>query len=109
MVSGAPAPIVVRSTEPTTTEKASLAMLSLVDLIQTQTWLHRSSPTGTWKVAPREDNPLLGSHPTLLRMMATGVVLDSAILHLHSPALRRIAISLEIGNVARNFTIGMKL
>jgi hypothetical protein len=109
MVSGAPAPIVVQSTEPTTTEKASLAMLSLVDLIQTQTWLHRSSPTGTWKVAPRENDPLLGSHPTLLRMAATGVVIDEAILHVRSPLVRRFAIGVELGNVTRNFTIGMKL
>jgi hypothetical protein len=88
---------------------AALTLFSAVDLVQTQRWLHEPSPTGTWKVAPREQNPLLGSHPTLLRMMATGVVVDSAILHLHSPTLRRIAISLEIGNVTRNFTIGMKL
>jgi hypothetical protein len=104
-----PPAIVVRDTRPTTTEKAALAVLSLVDVIQTQTWLHEPSPTGTWKVAPREENPLLGSHPSLLRMAATGVAIDEAILHVRSPFLRRLSIGLEAGNVARNFSIGMKL
>jgi hypothetical protein len=42
-VCGAPAPIVFKSTEPTTTEKATLAILSLVDIAQTERRL--TSPT----------------------------------------------------------------
>jgi hypothetical protein len=87
---------------------AALAGLSLVDLIQTQTWLDERAPAG-WKNTRREENPLLGRHPTALRMIGTGLVLDTAVLHIRSPFLRRFAIGLEAGNVARNFSIGMKL
>ncbi len=90
----------------TTVDKAALAAFSLVDLIQTERWLdggdHR--PTET-----HENDPILGRHPTMLRMAATGVVLDEAILHVKSPVVRRLLISVEVGNVARNFSIGMKL
>ena len=101
----APPPIVWKSTAPTTTEKAALAVLSLVDVMQTENWLHESSPTGTWKVAPREENPLLGAHPSLLRMAATGVAMDELVLHVRSPFIRRFAIGLEAGNVVRNTVI----
>ncbi len=94
-------------------DTAALALFSAVDLAQTERYLHKDG--GRDVIPTRHDipvyeaDPLLGKHPTLLRMMATGVVMDSAILHLHNPTLRRIAISVEIGNVTRNFTIGMKL
>jgi len=87
----------------TTVDKATLAAFSLVDILQTQDWLHDGVPTH------KENDPLLGQHPTLLRMAATGVLLDEAILHIKSPTIRRLLISVEIGNVARNFTIGMKV
>jgi hypothetical protein len=110
MVSGAPAPIVFKSTEPTTTEKATLALLSLADLIQTEAWLHTPSPTGTWKAAPREEDPLLGAHPSLLRMAATGVAVDEIILHVRSPFVRRLSIGLEATNVVRNvFVMRVKM
>ncbi len=106
----APAPIVYKSTAPTTTEKAALAVLSLIDVVQTQNWLHEAPPNGhPWKVAPREENPLLGAHPTLFRMAATGVAMDELILHVKSPIIRRLSIGIEAGNIARNFSIGMRL
>jgi hypothetical protein len=106
-----PPPIVFKSTEPTTTEKASLAILSLVDIIQTQNWLHEEyGPNGKpWRVAPKEDDPILGAHPTFTRMAVTGIAMDELILHIRSPFIRRFSIGLEAGNVARNFSIGMHL
>lgn len=107
-----PAPIVeTASNQATTAEKVSLAVLSLVDITQTELWLHIPlGPHQTWgSNGPREENPLLGAHPTLVRMALTGVALDEVILHVRSPFLRRLSIGIEAANVARNFSIGMKL
>jgi hypothetical protein len=100
-----PPAIVVRDTRATTAEKVTLAALSVIDLVQTEKWLHEPSPTGTWAAPPREENPLLGSHPSFLRMAATGVVLDEAILHVRSPFLRRLSIGVEGSNVVRNLFV----
>ncbi len=107
----APPPIVWKSTAPTTTEKAALAVLSLIDVVQTENWLHEAPPNGhPWKVAPREEDPLLGAHPSLLRMAATGVAVDEIILHVRSPFVRRLSIGLEATNVVRNvFVMRVKM
>jgi hypothetical protein len=111
MTTDTPPPIVYKSAAPTTTEKAALALLSFVDVVQTDTWLHRGLPSGKhWlNGPPREDDPLLGTHPSLARMALTGVAMDELILHIRSPFIRRFSIGLEAGNVARNFSIGMRL
>jgi hypothetical protein len=102
-IDGAPRPaIVVRSAEPTTTEKAALAALSLVDLIQTQRWLDTPTPVRGWTAPPREENPLLGRRPSVLRMAGTGIALDEIVLHIRSPFVRHLSIGLEAGNVIRN-------
>jgi hypothetical protein len=107
-VCGAPAPIVFKSTEPTTTEKATLAILSLVDIAQTERWL--TSPTCHGCTPHVENDPLLGSHPSLLRMAATGVAMDELVLHVRSPFIHRLSIGLEAGNVVRNtVVVGMRI
>jgi hypothetical protein len=104
-------PAIVQKLEgPTTAEKAALATLSFVDLIQTQKFLHESSPTGRWDSAPFEANPLLGRHPSLLRMGLTGIVMDEMVLNIKNPLVRRLSIGMEFGNVARNvFVVRMSL
>jgi hypothetical protein len=105
-----PPAIVQKSEGPTTAEKAALAALSFFDLIQTQKFLHESSPTGRWEAAPFEANPLLGRHPTLARMALTGVALNELVLNIKNPTIRRLSIGMEFGNVVRNvFVVRMSL
>jgi hypothetical protein len=103
----APAPIVYKSTAPTTTEKAALALLSFVDIVQTDKFLHRTWPKG-W-IPAYEQDPLLGRHPSFGRMALTGIAMDELILHVKSPLIRRLSIGIEAGNVGHNFSIGMHL
>ncbi len=110
MQTDSPPAIVARDTRATTTEKVTLAALSVIDIVQTETLLHESSPTGVWAVRPHENDPLLGSHPTLARMAVTGVAFDEVILHIRSPFVRRLSIGIEAGNVVRNvFVLTEKL
>jgi hypothetical protein len=103
----------VKSTAPTTTEKAVLAIASLVDFIQTERYLHKDHGEDVLPAqhdrGVYEADPVLGEHPTLLRMGLTGIVAGELVLHVRSPFIRRFAIGLELGNVSRNFSIGMKL
>lgn len=105
-----PPAIVQKFEGPTTAEKAALATLSFFDLLQTQKFLHESSPTGTWQAAPFEANPLLGHHPSLVRMALTGIAMDEIVLNIKNPLVRRVSIGMEFGNVARNiFVVRMSL
>jgi len=105
-----PPAIVQKSEGPTTTEKAALATLSFCDLLQTQKFLHESSPTGRWQAAPFEENPLLGHHPSFTRMALTGIAMNEIVLNIKNPTIRRLSIGMEFGNVVRNvFVLRMSL
>lgn len=105
-----PPAIVQKSEGPTTTEKAALATLSFFDLLQTQKFLHESSPTGRWQAAPFEENPLLGHHPSFARMALTGIAMNEIVLNIKNPTIRRLSIGMEFGNVVRNvFVLRMSL
>jgi hypothetical protein len=105
-----PPAIVQKFEGPTTAEKAALATLSFFDLLQTQKFLHESSPTGRWEAAPFEANPLLGRHPSLTRMALTGIAMNEIVLNIKNPTIRRLSIGMEFGNVARNmFVVRMSL
>ncbi len=90
-----------------TSDKVLLGVLSGIDMLQTNIWLH--THVGGNVPQPYEENPLLGKHPSMSRMLVTGAVMDAVILHLPSPALRHLAISIEATNIAHNFSIGMHL
>ncbi len=113
-VFASPTPVATsRPNQATTFDMATLAGLSVVDLIQTERYLHKDHGEDILPLQHDrpvyEADPILGKHPTLLRMVITGAVVDFGVLHIRSPFLRRFAIGLEAANVVRNFTIGMKL
>lgn len=83
-------------------EAKSLAILSMVDLAQTQTFLH----TNYNHMEPVfEQNPFLGKHPSFIRLLVSSAAMNIGFSYVKSPMLRKMIVRFETMNVMRNFQL----